>query len=256
MGVPFADKNNMDGIKSFLTRLASAIVLATAYILFLSLFGFNSIFAKIIMILINALLLYEILDKQQQYLWGVLLFWAHPIPLIADYGLILSLALLVLFFCFNRSKHILKAVFAIYVTACCYFISIFFTDSVHIANMLIIIAISSDIGGYIFGKLLKGPKLAEKISPNKTITGSFGSMIVALGVDHIFFHNNLFVIIIFSIICQVGDLIESYFKRTCGKKDSSNLIPGHGGIFDRIDGILFLFLCYNYMYKVFYWIRL
>ena len=88
MGVPFADKNNMNGIKSFLTRLASAMVLATLYILFLSLFGFNPIFIKIIMILINALLLYEILDKQQPYLWGVLLFWAHPYSMIADYGLI------------------------------------------------------------------------------------------------------------------------------------------------------------------------
>ena len=77
-----------------------------------------------------------------------------------------------------------------------------------------------DIGGYVVGSTLKGPKLAPKISPNKTWSGLVGGMM-------------------FAVIAQIGDLFESHIKRSLGIKDSSNLIPGHGGVFDRVDGLIF-----------------
>jgi phosphatidate cytidylyltransferase len=108
------------------------------------------------------------------------------------------------------------------------------------------ICISSDIGGLIFGKIFKGKKLT-KISPNKTISGSFGSFILSLILVPIFYFldqsNNplslIIVAIIVSFVCQSGDLFISYLKRKAKVKDTGDLLPGHGGVLDRIDGILF-----------------
>lgn len=106
-----------------------------------------------------------------------------------------------------------------------------------------------DIGGYIFGCSIKGPKLAPKISPNKTWAGLIGGVILATAISYgvvSFFSDNwninmyyIYMAIILAVIAQIGDLIESYIKRRLGIKDSSNIIPGHGGIFDRIDGLIF-----------------
>ena len=113
---------------------------------------------------------------------------------------------------------------------------------------LLSICIFSDIGGLIFGKLFKGKKLT-KISPNKTISGTMGSFASSLILVPIFFSlfkefNNYFIeLVIISIIvsftCQLGDLFISYLKRKAKVKDTGNILPGHGGILDRIDGILF-----------------
>jgi len=105
-----------------------------------------------------------------------------------------------------------------------------------------------DIGGYLFGSTLRGPKLAPKISPNKTWSGLFGGMLLAVVVSMCACHffggekymaNAVILAGILTIIAQIGDLIESAIKRRLQLKDSSNLIPGHGGIFDRIDGLIF-----------------
>lgn len=107
-----------------------------------------------------------------------------------------------------------------------------------------------DIGGYVFGCTLKGPKLAPKISPNKTWAGLFGGMILAMAVsygvcwyfgaaDWSIFKFYLVMAAILAVIAQIGDLVESAIKRYLGLKDSSNLIPGHGGFFDRVDGLIF-----------------
>ena len=121
---------------------------------------------------------------------------------------------------------------------------------------IIIICIFTDIGGYIFGKTFKGPKLT-KISPNKTYSGVFGSFILSLMAATIFTHyqksftlfeifilnNNelsyIMIILFISAVSQIGDLIVSYFKRLAKIKNTGKLLPGHGGLLDRVDGIIF-----------------
>ena len=111
---------------------------------------------------------------------------------------------------------------------------------------LLLTCISSDLGGYIFGKTFKGPKIS-KISPNKTISGSIGSFIFSsltfCGLFFLMTKNINYIIIltgvITSLVCQIGDLFFSYLKRKANKKDTGNLLPGHGGVLDRIDGIIF-----------------
>lgn len=105
-----------------------------------------------------------------------------------------------------------------------------------------------DVGGYFVGSTLKGPKLAPKISPNKTWSGLIGGMAFSVIASVIFsyvfgaYTNHLVYAVlgaIIAVIAQIGDLFESHIKRSLGIKDSSNLIPGHGGVFDRIDGLIF-----------------
>ena len=112
--------------------------------------------------------------------------------------------------------------------------------------LILIICICSDIGGYIFGKTIGGKKLT-KISPNKTISGSIGSFILPLifisllNIEIYLIELNLInilFILFVSLICQLGDLFFSYFKRLNKKKNTSNLLPGHGGLIDRIDGLV------------------
>ncbi len=111
--------------------------------------------------------------------------------------------------------------------------------------IILLICISSDIGGILFGKILKGPKLT-KISPNKTISGSLGSFILSMLtssilLDYIFntdLLNNILLGFFVSLSVQFGDLFFSYLKRKASLKNTGNILPGHGGILDRIDGIL------------------
>ena len=109
----------------------------------------------------------------------------------------------------------------------------------------LMVSIATDIGGITFGKFFKGRKLT-KISPNKTISGSLGSFIFSMILIPFFYnylnHHELFTIIlitfIISLISQIGDLFISLIKRRANVKNTSNLLPGHGGFLDRIDGII------------------
>ena len=113
----------------------------------------------------------------------------------------------------------------------------------------LIICLISDIGGFVFGNIFRGPKLT-KISPKKTISGAIGSVLLVtiFSFSEIFFKlftieiKNIFFLttisIMTSILCQIGDLFFSFLKRKAKIKDTGNILPGHGGILDRIDGIL------------------
>ena len=113
---------------------------------------------------------------------------------------------------------------------------------------IISICFLSDIGGYVFGKIIGGKKLT-KISPNKTISGSIGSFIFSFFALIIFDNldilelslnfKNLFLCLSTSLVCQLGDLFISLLKRKAQVKDTGNILPGHGGLLDRIDGIIF-----------------
>ncbi len=116
--------------------------------------------------------------------------------------------------------------------------------------------IATDVGGYVFGKILKGPKLT-KISPNKTYAGMFGGFVFSVITVYLFFNNLsffrlaknqqeleiniIFFVLITSLISQIGDLIISNFKRQSNVKNTGKIIPGHGGLLDRIDGMIFAF---------------
>ena len=110
------------------------------------------------------------------------------------------------------------------------------------------ICISTDIGGYVFGKIFKGPKLT-KISPNKTYAGMIGGYFLSLVcltiisnlIDHQIPIQFFLITILLSTVSQVGDIIISYFKRLSKIKNTGNIIPGHGGLLDRIDGMIFAF---------------
>jgi len=113
-----------------------------------------------------------------------------------------------------------------------------------------IICVSTDIGGYLFGKIFKGPKLT-KFSPNKTYSGMIGGYLLTI-VSITTFANDMLVkgelpfnwlvfVLLVSSISQLGDIIISYFKRLSKIKDTGKIIPGHGGLLDRIDGMIFAF---------------
>ena len=124
-------------------------------------------------------------------------------------------------------------------------------EYIHLLFVLII-CVSTDIGGYVFGKIFKGPKLT-KISPNKTFSGMMGGLLLSvisiylytLAIKQIYFIDYrieiVLIVLIISLVSQVGDIAVSYFKRLSKIKDTGKLIPGHGGILDRIDGMIFAF---------------
>tara|TARA_Y100000590_G_scaffold46041_1_gene48905 strand:+ start:7414 stop:8079 length:666 start_codon:yes stop_codon:yes gene_type:complete len=146
-----------------------------------------------------------------------------------------------------------------------YFLSNENLTSKYILFFAIAVSISSDIGGYVFGKTFKWKKLT-KISPNKTISGVFGSYFFSLiclyvfnkyaletissnlNVSLFFEINEILLTVIFSTVTQLGDLTVSYFKRLDKIKDTGKILPGHGGIFDRIDGLMFVVILSLFLY--------
>jgi len=112
------------------------------------------------------------------------------------------------------------------------------------ALWLILVVIASDIGGYFFGRIIGGPKILPVISPKKTWSGTIGGWLLAalvgwLMMDALLQGSTLIVLSVFGAMAgQLGDIVESRIKRHAGVKDSSNLIPGHGGFLDRFDALL------------------
>ena len=118
--------------------------------------------------------------------------------------------------------------------------------------LITLICVSTDLGGFIFGKIFKGPKLT-KISPKKTYSGMIGSYLLSI-IFTSFFLNNLYYnspidltgdtfiyVMLVSTVSQIGDIIISYFKRLSKIKNTGKIIPGHGGLLDRVDGMIFAF---------------
>ena len=125
----------------------------------------------------------------------------------------------------------------------------FYELDLPIVFFVILICISTDIGGYVFGKIFKGPKLT-KISPNKTYAGMIGGYFLSLIsltiiinlIDYSHTPIQFFLLtLIISTVSQIGDIIISYFKRLSKIKDTGKIIPGHGGLLDRIDRMIFAF---------------
>ena len=156
----------------------------------------------------------------------------------------------------NKSYHLFGHIFLLFSFYSAYLIREDLNGLILFLSIMLI-CILTDIGGYVFGKTFKGPKLT-KISPKKTYTGVIGGYFFSIIFINILVNNSeifienyytfgieefIFVLII-SSISQIGDIIISYFKRSSKIKDSGKLIPGHGGILDRIDGMIFVFPFY------------
>ena len=154
---------------------------------------------------------------------------------------------------FKMSKNNeLIRIFGIFFLFFSIFVAFFLRENVlNFFLLIVIVCIFTDIGGYIFGKIFKGPKLS-KISPNKTYAGVVGSFLISLisGLIYLNYVSNsgvldqddlkIFLLILFiSFMSQIGDLVISYFKRKAKLKDTGMIIPGHGGLLDRIDGLIF-----------------
>ncbi len=144
-------------------------------------------------------------------------------------------------------KSLINLLFATYIfLTLTVFLSLSFFSHLKILIFIILLTcIASDLGGFVFGKIFKGPKLT-KISPNKTISGAIGSLIFSVTLIFLIFfylidnmkYEIIFVGLSTSISCQIGDLFFSYLKRKSLMKDTGKILPGHGGILDRIDGML------------------
>ena len=144
-----------------------------------------------------------------------------------------------------------------------------YKQGVNLIIFLILICIFSDIGGYAIGKTVGGKKLT-KISPNKTISGTIGSFIFSFIPIIIFlfiykltksnefqiykneFSSILYVCLLISLTCQLGDLFISFFKRKAKIKNTGSILPGHGGLLDRIDGIVFAIPSFFIINKIFF----
>ena len=149
----------------------------------------------------------------------------------------------------KKIKYFLSNLFfIIFISIFSFFFFILYNSyqSKFILFLLLIGCVASDIGGYIVGKIFKGPKLI-KISPNKTFSGAIGSFIFSctLFSSLIYYEIKVFSLkiviigLLISLFCQIGDLFFSYLKRKANIKDTGNLLPGHGGLLDRLDGIFF-----------------
>ena len=206
--------------------------------------------------IVTFLLYAEILKATGGYKDNKFILLSPPICMasaffVANYQIILFfLVLIVVIGLFSKNLRWLRLLAFFYVFVAQYLFLTIICEiplllNIHQPLFLLMVVVTSDTGGYMFGKLFGKKKLAPKISPKKTWEGTIGSFVVSLfGWFLLFkgFANNLILeVILVIIVCacaQIGDLIESHVKRRLSVKDSSRIIPGHGGVFDRIDSIL------------------
>ena len=169
------------------------------------------------------------------------------VPSFSETNFPLFSSLLIIFAFVIRKVHLVARVglgYLIVVFSCFCMIWLRSTVEVELFAWILLSVVATDIGAFIVGSIIGGIKLAPNISPNKTWAGLFGGIFSSLIVAWIFYlfwlennNPNLFILaIILAIISQVGDLVESAYKRSYKIKDSSKLIPGHGGLLDRLDG--------------------
>ncbi len=153
----------------------------------------------------------------------------------------------------RKSYYLLGLIFLFFSFYSAYEIRTHMSDGYEYFIIILLICISTDIGGYFFGKIFKGPKLT-KISPKKTFSGAIGGYLLSIIFFNLVLNSNYFLnepikitfdiflfILLISTVSQLGDIIISYFKRLSKIKDTGKIIPGHGGLLDRIDGMIFAY---------------
>lgn len=204
-------------MKNFFLRLSSSLILAPVFLLAMYM---NGIFFKFFLLIIVIFSFYEVLVNIKQKTSIMFLFFL--------------LVFFIIMFTEIRGDSYDKFI------TCLWLLSIVWL---------------TDIGGYLIGKTFKGRSLS-KYSPNKTISGFFGSLLFSqfsILVPIYFLENyeiNFFIVFVqffLSIVCIIGDIFFSYLKRINNIKDYSNIIPGHGGVLDRIDGMIFVIFFYYFI---------
>ena len=205
-------------------------------------------------------------EFKKRLLTSIILLPAVSLIIFYNQHLFIFLLIVILFFsskewfCLNKNKinttTILGFIFVILSVIFAYLLRGEDMMSIILFFWLILIGVFSDLGGYVFGKTFGGKKIT-RVSPNKTYAGMYGSFIFSLFPSAFFYLSNIKIFIynyntetyflfyisltlLLSLICQIGDLTVSYFKRQNNFKDTGNILPGHGGLLDRIDGILFV----------------
>ena len=221
----------------------------------------NNLFKRILTSLLLLILLSVSLFINK-FLWLILLIFVSVISLHEFNNLLKKI--------FKRKKNLIYTLN--------FFSSLYFVIFIYIGYniysyppggivFIILICIFSDSGGYFIGKLVGGRKLT-KISPNKTVAGSIGSFLFSLFpliIYFLIFHYTknldfypsnilqiIFLSLFLSLVCQSGDLFISYFKRRAKVKDTGSILPGHGGLLDRIDGAIFVLPAAFIMDKLFF----
>ena len=164
----------------------------------------------------------------------------------------------------KKNYHVIGYLFLVFSFYCAYLLRNIDNDERGLLFLLVIVVcVSSDIGGFVFGKIFKGPKLT-KISPNKTYSGVVGGFLLSIiSINFYIYYANkhldknteftieaFIMVILISSFSQFGDIIISYFKRLSKIKDTGKIIPGHGGILDRIDGMIFA-IPFTYLILIF-----
>ncbi|HIE59331.1 MAG TPA: phosphatidate cytidylyltransferase [Persephonella sp.] len=251
-------------MKNFLLRLISALILGTIVvfgILYVNKFLFFLITAFIV-----SLATYEIgnlLKVKSENInpieLAVMGFFSSSVFLFFNIYIALILIFLYSFSKSIKSWKLEDLSFYIFsLTYTVFFIStvaILFEIDKYLLFVLFATVWAGDTMAYVIGKFLGKRKLAPRVSPKKTIEGAIGSIAGSLvfGIFAAYYFNHIETIpaiVIASVIMQIGDLFESFIKRQVGKKDSSNLIPGHGGILDRIDALIFASVVFVAYYKL------
>lgn len=253
-------------------RIISAIVMILICIPILIL---GDIYFQILATILSAMCLYEILKYKKipifiqiisYLLLGLLLYETKLITQNGLIPIIIILSLLIpIVFVDNDKKYNYNDAF--YLIGIILFLGYTFRSVMDIRMInfesffyLLLIAVGTDTFAFFIGKSIGRHKLAPKISPNKTIEGSIGGALMGTIIGTTYYgltisNQNVIIIILItlllSIVGQLGDLIKSSMKRSLGIKDFSNLIPGHGGIMDRVDSILFISITYMLIINIF-----
>ena len=237
-----------------LPRFISAVLMAVTGIVAI---WFGGIFLDLILISVVAVMHWELgsmlnpMSKQAKWFsaifGGLTLNWILGAENIIGLIIILILGVVVqIAFFFEEKKTGLMASVAI--LFCGYFLHSFRSDfGMGFTFWLVGLVIATDLGGYFGGRLIGGPKLIPRFSPKKTWSGAISGCIGALGLSilvliyssvEVSLFGFLTLTLLLSVASQAGDICESILKRTCNIKDSSTLIPGHGGVMDRFDGLV------------------
>ncbi len=237
-------------------RVASALVLVSVALVD---FWYGGIYVTLMVMLGTGLALWEYrrlirvtLSRREPVLWMTVAAGALCILATGGWSLEAGLLILipgaVLVFFADRDHAKWMVPGFIYITLAMAFLVDLRRDPVQgfpLVLWLVCIVIAADVGGYFAGRLIGGPKLWPRVSPNKTWAGTLGGLVLALAVGSAFYLSDqvtvpMIVLLsgVMAVASQLGDLAESALKRRFGRKDSSNLIPGHGGLLDRFDGLL------------------